>query len=411
MSNVEHSEGQFHTPAASHHALQVALQTLRERCQFFQKRIATLEEENSTLRAAQARSPVATGASQFREKMVPRTGQNELETLRESVVELTRQKTQLADHISMVAAENRQLWRRLSQIAKDVPTSFTDGDADSNTGYHTTARILTDQREQHQRASSSNNQPGQNLIRSRTFTKNAPNPKLRERIQREDSTEDELLNLEDISLLNTCGFLETVGGDLLQLSLLAKQDEEQLQAALEENPDIRRCTEGLSDIRNEIMEQERVLRDIFNSVKLKTGSLCKRCQNLQMFSEEKKQTKDVTVGVAESEFLPVDKQTADKAACTADRSQPVDDRNAALFTNPASGSKGGMQIDLLLQEKLRANCGVDKICPMCGKPYGEETVFDVFQQHVESHFLDDSEMGELSLDRTYEYISQTVGNF
>lgn len=407
MSNVESSDGHLHSAASSHLALQVALQTLRERCQFFQKRLASLEEENTALRAAQARSPGSTGPGQFRERKATNAGQNEVETLRESVAELTRQKTQLADHISMVAAENRQLWRRLSQIAKDLPSSSTDGEGDNNSGNNISSRIANTQRDQQQRTVSSSSQSGQNLIRSRTFTKNAPNPKLRERMQRDGSSEEEMLNLEDISLLNNCGFLETVGGDLLQLSLLAKHDEEQLQAALEANPDIRRCTEGLTDIRNEIVEQERMLKDIFNSIKLKTGSLCQRCQDRQLSGDNKKQTKDATVEVAESEFLSMQEQAANVPACATGTSQPKDDQNEPIVTTP----KGSTQFELLLEEKLRANCGVEKICPMCGKPYGEETLFDVFQQHVESHFLDDSEIGELSLDRTYEYISQTVGNF
>lgn len=406
MSNVESTDGHLHSATSSHLALQVALQTLRERCQFFQKRLATLEEENTALRAAQARPPGATGPGQFRERKVANAGQNEVETLRESVAELTRQKTQLADHISMVAAENRQLWRRLSQIAKDLPSSSADGEADNNPGHSTSSRTVNAQRDQQQRTVSSSSQSGQNLIRSRTFTKNAPNPKLRERMQRDGSSEEEMLNLEDISLLNNCGFLETVGGDLLQLSLLAKQDEEQLQAALEANPDIRRCTEGLTDIRNEIVEQERMLKDIFNSIKLKTGSLCQRCQDRQLSGDNKKQTKDATVEVAESEFLSVEEQAANVPATGT--SQPKEDQNEPIVTTPKGGTA---QFELLLEEKLRANCGVEKICPMCGKPYGEDTLFDVFQQHVESHFLDDSEIGELSLDRTYEYISQTVGNF
>lgn len=63
----------------------------------------------------------------------------------------------------------------------------------------------------------------------------------------------------------------------------------------------------------------------------------------------------------------------------------------------------------ILQEKVKADTQ-DKMCPMCGKIYVKNIPFDEFQEHVEGHFIDDNEM-DLSLDRTYEYISQTVGNF
>lgn len=64
----------------------------------------------------------------------------------------------------------------------------------------------------------------------------------------------------------------------------------------------------------------------------------------------------------------------------------------------------------ILQEKIKADA-LDKMCPMCGKIYVKNVPFDDFQEHVESHFIDADNELDLSLDRTYEYISQTVGNF
>lgn len=62
-----------------------------------------------------------------------------------------------------------------------------------------------------------------------------------------------------------------------------------------------------------------------------------------------------------------------------------------------------------LEEKRKAD-GIDKTCPMCGKMYLKNSLFGEFQDHVESHFLDDTE-GDISMDRNYEFISHTVGNF
>lgn len=92
-------------------ALQAALQTLKERCQTFQRRIALLEEENGTLRTLQAKT---TNAPEHAHE-----ARTELRQLRETIVELTHQKMQMAEQIAMVGTENRQLWRRLSLFVKD----------------------------------------------------------------------------------------------------------------------------------------------------------------------------------------------------------------------------------------------------------------------------------------------------
>lgn len=380
MSTVE-----LNTQTASHQALQAALQTLKERCQTFQRRITILEEENGTLRTLQAKStnlPEHTHDS--------RANQTELRQLRETVAELTHQKMQMAEQISMVSTENRQLWRRLSLIVKDL------GDVEDamNVGPSTALVTVSNQPLRAPLATttaSSTNQTGQNLIRSRTFTKHAPNPKLRERLQRDSSAdEEEVLNLEDISLLNTCGFLDSSNVD-------PGQHEELLRVALEANPDIGRCTEGLLDIKEELARQQRTMWDVYHKFK---SELCKRCSTKSSETEREKLMKDVMVEVAESELAPR--------------------KPAPFYPPPKKGAQSreegadGLMFDKfsmnLLQEKLRAN-GMKKICPMCGVLYGEETVFDEFQNHVESHFLHDGEMDELSLDRAYEYASQTVGDF
>lgn len=65
-------------------------------------------------------------------------------------------------------------------------------------------------------------------------------------------------------------------------------------------------------------------------------------------------------------------------------------------------------IDILQQKRIADN--LDKTCPMCGKVYASQTTFEHFQDHVESHFIDDSEL-DASIDKNYEFVSHTVGNF
>lgn len=64
----------------------------------------------------------------------------------------------------------------------------------------------------------------------------------------------------------------------------------------------------------------------------------------------------------------------------------------------------------LEEAKLQNNC--DKICPMCGKFYQQNVLFEEFQQHVESHFIADSDgEHEMSLERNFEFVQHAVGNF
>uniref|UniRef100_A0A182K102 Zn-C2H2_12 domain-containing protein n=1 Tax=Anopheles christyi TaxID=43041 RepID=A0A182K102_9DIPT len=355
--------------STSQQALQAALQTLKERCQTFQRRIALLEEENDSLRSLQTK---ATVYEQLHDNNRP-ANQTELRQLRESVAELTHQKMQLAEQIAMVDTENRHLWRRLSLIVKDL--------GEVNVGPSTTL-VTISQQQQPRVHSQTSNQTGQNLIRSRTFTKHAPNPKLRERLQRDGSTDEEPLNLEDISLLNTCGFLEGSGMDAGQ------DDEELLRAALEANPDLSRCTDGLVDIKRELARQQTLMRDVYQQFATELNN------RTTTEAESEKLMKDVMVEVLECELPPR------KAVAQTSRNE-----------SPGALMFGKVSMSMLLQEKLRAS-GMKRTCPMCGILYGPETAFDDYQTHVESHFLTEGEMmEELSLDR-YEYTpSQTVGDF
>ncbi|XP_035779784.1 protein spindle-F-like isoform X2 [Anopheles albimanus] len=406
-------EDACYAQSAQHRALQAALQTLKERCQSLQKRITILEDENVTLRASQAREPTerlhdkAKGAST-----------SEMEQLQKDVLELSRQKVQLAEQIAVVASENRQLWRRLSQIVKDAgggAMPMVDANAAANTSSNTKLLPNVDY--------SGPVGPGaaQNLIRSRTFTKNAPNPKLRDRLPKGDECTAEverLLNLEDVSLLNACGFLEPgYGEDGIELpppGCTGSQGEEMIQAALETNPELRQCTEGLVAMQREVARQQQALKTVLYQLKATKDLGARSKHPMEQPNVPKPIMKDVTVEVIEAELLPIAEKRArggptqqvkaHETRGTAEAAAAADEAQEVMV--PCDSRP----IDLAL-EKGRANT-MEKICPMCGKLYGVQAAFDEFQQHVESHFLEDADLGvELSLDRTYEYVSQPVGNF
>lgn len=64
-------------------------------------------------------------------------------------------------------------------------------------------------------------------------------------------------------------------------------------------------------------------------------------------------------------------------------------------------------IDIVQQKRIAD--AMDKMCPMCGKIYANNLSFEVFQDHVEAHFIDDT---ELDLNEKYfEFIGNTVAPF
>lgn len=368
--------------SSSHYALHVALQTMKERCQNLQKRLSALEEENLGLRMAQ---PNLSPSEVIPERRV--SNQTELEVLREKVSELSRQKIQLTDHISMVAAENRQLWSRLSKLTKD--NQVLEGSV---------ARMKE----------SVVSGGSQNLIRSKTFTKNAPNPKLRDRLPREgsegsSSSEEINMELEDVSLLNKCGFID--GGTGAEMGFLQHDGEDLLMFDLENNPDAKRCTDGLLEIQKELLSQQAELKLAIEKMQAKQ-KICQACKNKK--TDAKPQMVDKTVEVGND--LPEPGQLAQS---TEDLPLPEIPKVPAVSKNgtaaPTETEASTLKYINILQEKVKAD-SQDKMCPMCGKIYVKNIPFDEFQEHVEAHFIDDNEM-DLSLDRTFEYISQTVGNF
>ncbi|XP_065089160.1 protein spindle-F [Ochlerotatus camptorhynchus] len=367
--------------SSSHYALHVALQTMKERCQNLQKRLSALEEENLGLRMAH---PNMSSSDATHERRV--SNQTELEVLREKVSELSRQKIQLTDHISMVAAENRQLWSRLSKLTKD--NQALGGSV--------------------ARMKESTVGGSQNLIRSKTFTKNAPNPMLRDRLPREgsegsSSSEDINMELEDVSLLNKCGFIDSGTG--AEMGFLQQDGEELLMFDLENNPDAKRCTEGLLEIQKELLRQQTILKLAAGKLQTKQET-CQACKNKK--TDAKPQMVDKTVEVGND--LPEQGQLAQS---TEDLPLPEIPKVPTVSKNgtaaPTETEASTLKYINILQEKVKADTQ-DKMCPMCGKIYVKNIPFDEFQEHVEGHFIDDNEM-DLSLDRTYEYISQTVGNF
>ncbi|KAJ8870676.1 hypothetical protein PR048_029700 [Dryococelus australis] len=105
---------------ASQYALQVALQTMKERCQQLQQRLAAEEEENLRLRMTLTSVRNCSGDENESddEKVITNCPRKEVTSSEEKIARLSRQNSQLRHHLFLVASENRQLWCRLSSLTE-----------------------------------------------------------------------------------------------------------------------------------------------------------------------------------------------------------------------------------------------------------------------------------------------------
>lgn len=261
---------------ASHYALHVALQTMKERCLSLQQRLTAVEEENADLRKKFGKDQPHISATM--------DARSECEMLSEQVGELTRQKYQLTEHIGMVALENRQLWLRLSKLTKDnqslgvslnkIKTTLTEGAASSVAH--------------------------QNLIRSKTFTQNAPNPILRQKMMQQDGNamdcgnEMDDVSLEEVSLKEyTEGepsaaaaahtnneFIDRNGAIAASNSTLANSmgfgylNDDSINTILMN--DTKKCLDSMVDIKKELLRQQ-------SDLKVALSGLRQRRSNLLLF--------------------------------------------------------------------------------------------------------------------------------
>ncbi|XP_031633491.1 protein spindle-F [Contarinia nasturtii] len=394
---------------ASHYALHVALQTMKERCMALQQRLTIVESENLALRKRYGQDQ-------------PNHSQNtddrtEIEVLREQVGELTRQKFQLTEHIGMVALENRQLWLRLSKLTKDnqtlgnslnkIKTTLSEG----ATGH-------------------------QNLIRSKTFTQNSPNPILRQKLMQDGNAHDNGKEMDDVSLeeislkdyadqpnLNIHG-----GSASSRDSAIPSQSTSELSTRIVTansmgfgylndesintilSNDTKKCMENMLEIKKELLRQQSDLKVALSGLRQRRVlELCLNCKNQ---STKKANMADKNFGTDEiaPEFNkehidePLTYRRRQSSENDAEITEIIGDNAAFIPIKPDQSNA----IDITQQKKM-ADC-VDKMCPMCGLVYSNVASFEVFQDHVESHFIDDTDL-DLSVERNFEFVSNTVGQF
>lgn len=235
-------------------ALRVALQTMKERCLSLQQRLSVVEEENQSLRG-RLESDQRYHDSFQKNKGLPHSNV-ELDNLRSQVSELSRQKVQLSDHINMVANENRKLWSRLSQIAKEQQDATANqSKEDKSSTSHSTGDELDSPRG-----------ANQNLIRSRTFTQHSPNPNLRLKVINFENIDKDVddPSLEEVLLVEASDDDESSNRELKSDEMIGVCETElgftylNVHASIDDdfNIEAKKCLEGLHKIKLESLQQQ-----------------------------------------------------------------------------------------------------------------------------------------------------------
>lgn len=210
-------------------ALNVALQTIKERCVFLQKRLYTLESENSRLRLSNNNNH----EDKFNKMSKNNSLILELENLRIKNEELTLQKNQLTENLSMISTENKKLWKRLSQLTKESDEENKLDNENDTSGKHANV----------------------NLIRSKTFTQNSPHQLLKEKIAENHIGPIEVDDFEDILLINDYDF-EASAKKIQNNSCLEFETWD---------VDSKSCAEGLFNIKKELLKQNSDLKVVLSN--------------------------------------------------------------------------------------------------------------------------------------------------
>ncbi|XP_076241501.1 C2H2-type zinc binding domain-containing protein spindle-F [Calliopsis andreniformis] len=354
MNDMEQSENLNNETHDSYYALLVAFKTMNERCQQLETRLATVEEENMCLRleCGKDESAAIIKVNDNSEKTI-------VQTLKEKVEELTKQKSQLTHQIFMVAAENRQLWNRLTKLTR----------TNKSLGSHLTK--ISDTLKQHSPAQPSdivsyNFRDVSNTIKQ--GDDNEPCVLSTNNGEKDQSLEEISLRLINSIMLEKSD-LEQQYAEMVELQNSTELNLQNVGFTYPEDSDtdlelLKQHDIRLSQMKNSLLVQHTKLkRALQNFTKLKTGVMCNNCR-----------------------------MNANKKMCQAgtqfDSDESVKKHGAtqtSLQTTNLSSEKRSNTTDNAEKD--------DNICPLCGSYYGKTTSFSEFHEHVLSHFTK-----ELSID-------------
>uniref|UniRef100_A0A0A9WMW4 Myosin-G heavy chain n=1 Tax=Lygus hesperus TaxID=30085 RepID=A0A0A9WMW4_LYGHE len=315
--------------STSNAALRLALQAMKERCQQLQNRLSMMEEENLQLRIERHSIPGVTPKSHSD------VGVDSTSLLRK-VEELSRQKSKLSHHIYMVANENKHLWEHLSKLTEDKSCDGSSDPSNLSIGASKPKKsLLTVLNHQEGNQLSLDEIP---LRISPILSKNTSNP-VEWNSASIKECEYPIMDVDDDDEAEMDGIvreeLMEILGNIEEEKRLLKQQQQGLKAAID-------VISKLS--RSSFMNNNPcLLGDVDETRSCTTGEY----DNLHSMSSEMDETNR-----SEGEIMKVS--------------------NGVTLRN-------------------KENNFEDRICPLCTKFYAKSTPFDEFNDHVLSHFVEDTD--------------------
>ena len=349
MNDMEQSENSNNEKCGSYYALLVAFKTMNERCQQLETRLAIVEEENMCLRleCGKDESAAITKTADNSEKTI-------VQTLKEKVEELTKQKSQLTHQICMVAAENRQLWNRLTKLTR------------TNKSLGNQLNKISDTLKQHSPA-----QPSE--IVSYNFRDVSSSAKQEDNQQCALSTSngEKEQSLEEISLrlINSIMLeksdLEQQYAEMVELQNSTELNLQQIGFTYPEDSDtelelLKQHEMRLSQMKNTLLTQQTKLKRALQNLKKKKDGLT--CNNCRTNANKKMCQAGTQFDLNES----IKEHGATQTSL----------QNPSLSLDKSSNSTDNPEQD-------------NKICPLCGLFYTKTTSFAEFHEHVLSHFCNE----------------------
>ncbi|XP_043286531.1 protein spindle-F [Venturia canescens] len=339
--------------ASAQHALQIAFQTMQERCQQLQKRLTIVEEENMGLRIERG----VEKSDNFKRDIS--NDATTVANLQKKVEELSKQKSQLTHHVFMVAAENRQLWSRLTRLTR------------TNKKLDNQLTKTSDSIKQN-----ANSQPLNALTHS--FKDVGENPSKFSHIQISDTVPGN--SLEEISL-------RLINSIMMEKSELEQQCTEMVEmqngadinlqnvgftypedSSMDSLQQLKQHDLRLSQTKDTLASQQiRLKRVIRNLRKMRRSTVCKNC-----------------------------KQNASKTTCQIgtqfDSDDSLKEHGATQTSLPPPTNP--LQETRFVENFRNVENGTSSqnICPLCGLYFESSTIFEIFHEHVLSHFTEEKSL-------------------
>lgn len=345
MNDMEQSENVDSEKFGSYSALLVAFKTMNERCQQLQLRLSTVEEENMCLRleCGKDESATITKSTNNSEKSV-------VETLKEKIEELKKQKSQLTHQVFMVAAENRQLWKRLTKLTRTNKTL----------GSHLTK--ISDTLKQHSPVQPSelvsyscqdiSNLSKENANQQTILTANG---------EKDQSLEEISLRLINSIMLEKSD-LEQQYVEMVELQNSTELDLRKIGFTYPEDSDtdlelFKQHDMRLTQMKNTLLAQQTKLKRVLQNFKRKKkGLMCNNCR-----------------------------MNANKKMCHSSTQFNFNESIKEHGTTQTSLQTPSLSFEKYPNSTDNADHD-NKICPLCGSYYGKSTTFAEFHEHVLSHF-------------------------